>query len=231
MATILIVDDNVPVLDLMERVLALENYTVVQATDGNKALDILRRQPVHAVITDIDMPGMGGVELLKKLRSEDFSMPVLAMSGDFDAQTAIQEGFDAFICKPFKISLILELVAGVLGNKRKVLIVDDMQEMRTVVRTTVEQLGFQTLEAGNGAEAHDVLQHHGVDLVVTDCAMPVMDGRDFLAEVQRRFPGLRIIVTSANFKGEDVELLKPFGFLRKPYRVEDLKQIVLKALS
>ena len=230
MATILIVDDNVPVLDLMERVLALENYTVVQATDGNKALDILRRQPADAVITDIDMPGMGGVELLKNLRSEGFSMPVLAMSGDFDAQVA-QEGFDAFICKPFKISLILELVAGALGKKRKILIVDDMQEMRTVVRTTVEQLGFQTLEAGNGAEALDVLKHQGVDLVVTDCAMPVMDGRDFLAEVQRRFPALRIIVTSANFKGEDVERLKPFGFLRKPYRVEDLKQVVLKALS
>ncbi len=106
-----------------------------------------------------------------------------------------------------------------------------MQEMRTVVRTMVAQLGFRSFEAGNGAEALSVLKAQGADLVITDCAMPVMDGRDLLAEVQKRYPDLRIIVTSANFKVEDAETMKPFGFLRKPYRMDELKKVVLDAMA
>ena len=215
----------------MERVLSLENYDVIQADDGSRALEVLAGRSVDLVITDIDMPVMGGVELLRRLRASNCPVPVIAMSGDFDTQLALHEGFEAFFCKPFKISLVLELVSDVIGKKRKVLIVDDMQEMRTVVRTMVAQLGFRSFEAGNGAEALSVLKAQGADLVITDCAMPVMDGRDLLAEVQKRYPDLRIIVTSANFKVEDAETMKPFGFLRKPYRMDELKKVVLDAMA
>lgn len=235
MSTVLVVDDNVPVLDLMERVLALEDYRVIRATDGSQALEVLRGQEVHLVITDIDMPVMDGVEFLARLRSEGFSVPVLAMSGDYDPDLAVQKGFEAFIRKPFQIGAVLELAARMVAKgvakQRKILIVDDMQEMRAVVRTMVEQLGFRGLEAGNGAEALEILQSKGADLVVTDCAMPVMNGRDFLAEVKKRFPTLPIIVTSANFKPKDVDALKPFGFLPKPYPLDSLRKIVLSALS
>ena len=231
MSAVLIVDDNVPVLELLEKVLALADYDVVRACDGRQALDTFRRESIDAVITDISMPGMGGVELLRAIRQASPSVPVIAMSGDFDAYAAVAAGFDAFICKPFKIGAILDIVADALKKRRKVLIVDDISEMRDIVRHVVEQFGFQAVEAGDGAEALEILEKEGADLVVSDCSMPLVDGRDLLVEVKARFPDLRVVVVSANFKAEDVETLKPFGFLSKPYRLNDLRQIILKAMS
>jgi CheY-like chemotaxis protein len=232
MPAILIVDDNLPVLDLLDKVLALERYEVLQASDGRQALEVLSGQPVDMVITDIDMPGMGGIELLREIRDRYPSLTVLAMSGNFDPHQAIQAGFDAFLCKPFKIGSVLEVVADLLHRKRKkVLIVDDMKEMRTVVRNLIEKLGYCGLEAGNGIEAIEILDREKVDLVISDCSMPFLNGSDLIAETQRRFPGLPVIVASASFKPEDLPLLKPFGYLHKPYRLDDLRQLVCRALS
>jgi CheY-like chemotaxis protein len=153
------------------------------------------------------------------------------MSGDYDAYAAVEAGFDAFICKPFKISSVLDIVADTLKKRRKVLIVDDVLEMRGIVCLVVEQLGFRGIEAQNGAEALEILERQGADLIISDCSMPLIDGRDLLIEVKNRFPDLRVVVVSANFKPEDAEVLKPFGFLGKPYRLNDLKEIILKAMS
>lgn len=231
MPAVLIVDDNIPVLELLEKVLALASYDVFRASDGKQALEVFRRESIDVVITDITMPGMGGIEFLKAIRQNSASVPVIAMSGDFDAHAAVAAGFDAFICKPFKISAILDIVADTLKKRRKVLIVDDVPDMRDIVRHVVEQLGFHAVEAGNGSEALRILEREGADLVVSDCSMPLINGRDLLAEVKVRFPDLRVVVVSANFKAEDVEALKPFGFLSKPYRINDLRQIILKAMT
>jgi CheY-like chemotaxis protein len=232
MPSILIVDDNLPVLDLLDKVLALERYEVVQALDGNQALGLLSEPPADLVITDIDMPGMGGIELLHRIREGYPSLSVLAMSGNFDPQQAIREGFDAFLCKPFKIGSVLEVVADLLHRKKKkILIVDDMTEMRTVVRTMVEKLGCRGIEAGNGIEAIEIMDREKIDLLISDCTMPFLNGNDLIAETQRRFPDLPVIVASASFKSEDLERLKPFGYLRKPYRLEDLRRLVSQALS
>jgi CheY-like chemotaxis protein len=231
MPAVLIVDDNIPVLDLLEKVLALASYDVFKACDGKQALDILRGKTIDAVLTDIAMPGMDGAELLRAIRENNLSVPVIAMSGDYDAYAAVEAGFDAFICKPFKISSVLDIVADTLKKRRKVLIVDDVLEMRGIVCLVVEQLGFRGIEAQNGAEALEILERQGADLIISDCSMPLIDGRDLLIEVKNRFPDLRVVVVSANFKPEDAEVLKPFGFLGKPYRLNDLKEIILKAMS
>ena len=231
MPAVLIVDDNIPVLELLEKVLALASYDVFKAPGGQQALDVFRRESIDVVITDIAMPGMGGVEFLKAIRENNASVPVVAMSGDFDAYAAVAAGFNAFICKPFKISSILDIVADMLKKRRKILIVDDISEMRDIVRHVVQQLGFHAVEAGDGAEALQILEREGADLVVSDCSMPLINGRDLLAEVTARFPSLRVVVVSASFKAEDVEALKPFGFLGKPYRLQDLQQIIQKAMT
>ncbi len=231
MPAILIVDDKPSVRELLERFLTAARHTVWSAPGGQKALEVLHREAVDAVITDLDMPGMGGVELLKRLRETRPFLPVIGISGHFDPGAAAQAGFDAFLPKPFDIATILQVLAGALGKRRKVLIVDDVPAMREVLRATVEQLGLRGVEAGNGAEALEVLEKEGADLVISDCSMPLCSGRKLLTEIGARFPDLRVVVVSASFRPEDVEALKPFDFLCKPYRLDDLKRVVIRAMS
>lgn len=231
MPAILIVDDNPSVLDLLNRFLTAIHHTVWSAPGGQEALEVLQRESVDAVITDLDMPGMGGVELLKRLRETRPFLPVIGISGHFDPDAAAQAGFDAFLPKPFDIADLPRVLAGALGKRRKVLIVDDVPAMREVLRATVEQLGLRGVEAGNGAEALEILKQEGADLVISDCSMPLCSGRKLLTEIGARFPDLRVVVVSASFRPEDVEALKPFDFLCKPYRLDDLKRVVIRAMS
>ncbi|MSS73323.1 MAG: response regulator [Candidatus Latescibacteria bacterium] len=75
MPAVLIVDDNIPVLELLEKVLALASYDVFKASGGKQALDVFRRESIDVVITDIAMPGMGGVEFLTLFTYHSQLMP------------------------------------------------------------------------------------------------------------------------------------------------------------
>jgi CheY-like chemotaxis protein len=231
MPVILIVDDNPSVRELLERLLTAARHTVWTASGGQEALEALQREAIDAVITDLDMPGMGGVELLKGLRQTRPFLPVIGISGHFDPGAAAQAGFDAFFPKPFNIADLLQALSGALEKRRTVLIVEDVPAMREVLRATVEQLGLRGIEAGNGAEALKVLEKEGADLVISDCSMPLCSGRRLLTEIGARFPDLRVVMVSASFRPEDVEAVKPFDFLCKPYRLDDLKRVVVRALS
>ncbi len=229
MPVILIVDDTLTVLDLLEHLLETE-YTVFKASSGEEGWDLFSRESVDLVITDIDMPGISGLELLERVREGHPLLPVVAISGDFDPQAALAAGFNAFIAKPFKIDAVLQVAAELVEKKRKVLIVEDAIELRKTMVTVVERLGLQGIEAGDGAQALEILKREGADLVISDCSMPVLSGREFLPQVKAGYPGLPIVVVSATYNEEDLETLKPFGFLRKPYRLDDLRKLILEAV-
>lgn len=116
MSAILIVDDNPLSLRLMENVLRFEGYEAIRAFDGYEALEALSSGDVDMVITDINMPGMGGIELLKRIRQKGLSLPVIAISGDSDPHLAVHRGFDALISKPFEIDSVLDVVREVLNK-------------------------------------------------------------------------------------------------------------------
>ena len=175
------------------------------------------------------MPDISGLELLKRVREGHPLLPVVAISGDFDPQGALAAGFNAFIAKPFKIDAVLQVTAD-LVEKKKVLIVEDAVELRQTMVAVVERLGLRGIEAGNGAQALEILKREGADLVISDCSMPVLSGREFLPQVKAGYPGLPIVVLSATYNEEDLETLQPFGFLRKPYRLDDLKKLILEAV-
>ena len=81
MATILLVEDEAGVRSAMRRGLQRLGHTVVEACDGGEALRSLEGQPVALVITDINMPGMDGIELILALTERCPGMPVIAISG------------------------------------------------------------------------------------------------------------------------------------------------------
>lgn len=116
--TILIADDEQEIRELLRLYLENEHYQVVEAEDGQQALDILRRQHVDLCVLDIMMPKIDGYHVLKELRTQS-NIPVLILSAkDADSEKilGLNLGADDYIAKPFNP---LEAVARVNSNIRR----------------------------------------------------------------------------------------------------------------
>ncbi len=112
--TILVVDDESMMRNLLEKILSRDGYSVLNAEDGEQALEVLRVQKVDILISDIKMPRLDGFGLLKTVKMEFPDLGVIMMTAYGDAFTvkdALLLGADEYITKPFKsyeISLVVE---------------------------------------------------------------------------------------------------------------------------
>ena len=116
--TILVVDDEKEIRELVRLYLENEHYQVIEAEDGQQALETLRRQRVDLCILDIMMPKMDGYHVLREMR-KDNNIPVLILSAkDADSEKilGLNLGADDYMAKPFNP---LELVARVNSNIRR----------------------------------------------------------------------------------------------------------------
>ena len=113
---VLVVDDEVPIREVMKEVLS--TYVVSEAANGQEALDVARRERPSLVITDIKMPVMDGIALLKNLREDDPDLPVLAVSGFLDPAEIGEYSFDGFVEKPINLEQLRDKVEGLLSRDR-----------------------------------------------------------------------------------------------------------------
>jgi|SRR5690625_296197 len=116
--TILVIDDEKEIRDLISIYLKNEGYNVIEASDGGEGLDILRDNQVHLIVLDIMMPKLNGIEMCIKVR-EIAEMPIIMLSAktqDMDKIMGLTTGADDYITKPFNP---LELVARVKSQLRR----------------------------------------------------------------------------------------------------------------
>ena len=121
MARILLVDDNPHVQHVLARLLAMLGHDVVHAADGREALAQLRRAGCDAILTDVLMPELDGLDVLRHVARDHPGLPVIAMSGGSarmpgaDAlQLAHSLGAHAILAKPFGAAELREALAAVL---------------------------------------------------------------------------------------------------------------------
>jgi CheY-like chemotaxis protein len=105
---ILIVDDEPEMRHLLS--IALADYDVVEARDGEEALEEIGDDPPDLVITDLRMPGIDGYALVRRLKARFPETPVLAISGYATDDDVIDHEFDAFLEKPMNLRELRELV-------------------------------------------------------------------------------------------------------------------------
>ena len=116
-----------------------------------------------------------------------------------------------------------------------ILLVEDEKDLRVLNARGLTSRGYTVLQAGNGVEAIEVLEHHtgSIDLVVSDVVMPEMDGPSLLKELRLRRPDLKIIFVSG-YAEEAFANNKPEGqhaFLAKPFALKDLIATVKKTMA
>jgi excisionase family DNA binding protein len=116
---ILVVDDEASIRELLSKTLALAEYEVDVAPDGPRALERLRMVPYDLLITDLKMPGMDGLTVIREARRLKPDLPVIIITGystEASAIEAINLGVSGYLTKPFRVPRVLAAAAKALGE-------------------------------------------------------------------------------------------------------------------
>ncbi len=116
---VLVVDDEASIRDLLAKTLALAEYDVDLAPDGRTALERLRIIPYDLLITDLKMPGVDGLAVIREARRMKADMPVIIITGfstEASAIEAVNLGVSGYLTKPFRVPRVLAAAAKALGE-------------------------------------------------------------------------------------------------------------------
>ena len=116
---ILVVEDDDDMRESLGRILGRAGYQVQLVRDGSEAITVLQTQPFHLVLTDLVMPRMGGLELLREIRRRERDLPVVFLTA-FGKPAAFAEAMDlgavGFITKPFHAKSLLAVIREVFDR-------------------------------------------------------------------------------------------------------------------
>jgi signal transduction histidine kinase/DNA-binding response OmpR family regulator/HAMP domain-containing protein len=187
--TILVIDDDPIVRDLMERSLSKEGFHVVTASGGKEGLELARQLRPRAITLDVMMPDMDGWAVLTALKADDelATIPVVIVTMTDDRNQGYALGAADFLTKPVepnRLTAVLRKRAH-LDAPATVLIVDDDPVMRELTQRLLLREGLHADGAENGRVALQRMAERRPALIVLDLVMPEMDGFDFIVELRK----------------------------------------------
>ena len=113
--TVLVADDSADAREMVSLGLRMSGYRVLLANDGVEALEILSRDQCHVVVSDLTMPNMSGLELLRTMRSQPAleQIPFILMSAAHDELAQVAAETDGILQKPFDLTKLLRLLSRI----------------------------------------------------------------------------------------------------------------------
>jgi len=114
-------------------------------------------------------------------------------------------------------------------QKKRILVVDDEENTRLALTRLLSRDGYEVKTASDGSDALNLIRSHPVELIITDLNMPVMDGLEFLKELNREHPTSHVIMLTAYGEVESyLEALNlgAFEYLNKPVKFEELRKVI-----
>lgn len=181
---ILIVDDDPQMRYALAEAIKRLGYDVVLSDNGKDALVNLKNQDFSLVITDMKMPGMNGLELLKEIRHISSKIPVLVITAFGTIENAVntmKEGAVDYLLKPFSFDVIKKAVDSIINNEnQKTQIITQNQEMQNILKLA-ESLAMNDItvliygESGTGKELlaryiHNLSKRRHMQFVAVNCA-------------------------------------------------------------
>ena len=237
----------------------------VTAEDGLGALKVLqealeRNEPFDLAILDVDMPGMDGLELARRIRGSEGGreLPLILLSSVDrvrEASEAKDIGINALLRKPARASHLRDRILEACGAGRtaahlapvqpkptvdlglRVLLVEDNPVNRKVGVRLLQKIGCEVVTVVNGLECLERLEVEPFDVVLMDCQMPVMDGYEATRELRRLEgdgPRLPIIAMTANAMQGDRERCTEAGmdeYVTKPVNLSELQAAIERTLG
>jgi CheY-like chemotaxis protein/signal transduction histidine kinase len=203
-ATVLVVDDDLLIQQLVRSQLTAEGFRVLSASDGVEALRLARDHLPQAIILDILLPRLGGWDVLASLKTDPAlaNIPVIILSVEEERARGYSLGACEYLVKPVEPERLLSVVRKAIAPEAgEVLVVDDDASTRELVCRHLKRAGFTTAEAANGEEALLRARVAPPALMILDLVMPNVDG----FEVIRRLRAERTVVPVVVLTGKQLE--------------------------
>ncbi len=119
-------------------------------------------------------------------------------------------------------------LSPIMQDTRRILVVDDEEEVREILAETLVEFGYVVLTAASGEQALPMLaKDNSVAMVITDVRMPGMSGLELADEIRRRWPEVKVVLISGYFLPQT----PPQRFLKKPFHMKELASIVRSELG
>lgn len=237
--TILIVDDSRSVRTIMKNALGTLQHglQILEAGDGDSAVEIYKQCLADLVFMDITMPGLNGIEALRAIKQFDPDAHVVMLTAESSLDTVVKAKelkADGFIAKPFEAARLTKLVIEHMNREPKpihVLLADDARSIRSIVRRSLLALPhvFRIREAEDGAQAATMAEARPAHMVFLDIHMPNQTGMEALIRIRKRSPDTHITMLTSDASAAAVSGAKSLGandYLLKPFSSDQLSAIV-----
>jgi signal transduction histidine kinase/CheY-like chemotaxis protein len=214
-ATVLVIDDEPTARDMITRMLQKEGYSVVTAANGMDGLKLATEMQPDVITLDIMMSGMDGWSVLSKLKADPAvaAIPVVVITIIDDRNLSFALGASDYLTKPIDRERLSDVLRRVRsnGNEKSVLIVEDDEGARKMMRRLFEKEGWTVNEAENGRIGLEQMAAHVPGLVLLDLMMPEMDGFEFIEHLRKSPEGADVpvvVLTAKDLTERDRQRLR-----------------------
>jgi DNA-binding response OmpR family regulator len=212
MATILVIDDERMIGDLLRSVLSAHGHEVFTATSGREGLEIFRNRKPRFTLLDLRIPDMDGIEVLQAIRKINADAPVIVLTGgDTDALEIRARGLGVtdFLRKGLPLEILiaavnrdiqqwvkmteapsiavaLESVPSPSPEAASILVVDDEPQIRSMLSQFLTMRGYRVRVAQDGPTAMAMVTEELPNFVILDMYMPGMNGLELLRRIRTK---------------------------------------------
>jgi CheY-like chemotaxis protein len=253
---VLIADDDADVREVLVESFRDAGFDVLQAANGLEALLCVKRDRPDAVVLDLMMPRLGGVEALKRIHAFNPGIRALVVTGAIDSELhrqATLAGAAGVFAKPVSAATLVAALAGPAPSPapqpaaptpapaapsgaptNRVLVVDDNPEVRAMLEDVLTSLGYATRTAADGATAVRAVLTEAPDVVLLDVYMPGLSGVGALPTIVALAPNAKVIMISGAANEDVLKRSLAFGahdYVTKPFEISSLSRALETALA
>lgn len=233
-ARVLVVDDDRQMVRTLCDILALQGWDAIGAYSGEAAVERVRAGGVSAVLMDVKMGGINGVDALKQMKAVDPRLPIVLMTAHAAREIlaeAEHEGAMRVLHKPVALPELVELLRQSLADDRPVLVIDDDPAFLRTICDVLRGHGYAAMEAASLTDALSLLARDSAMVVVLDLLLDDVQPHEAIVAIKRVSPAVALILCSGHPRLLDEAAASvPGGWitarLRKPFAPEQLMGIL-----
>lgn len=240
---VLIVEDNTETTFIYQNYLQKTEFQPITAASIEGARDLLAKVQPAAIVMDLYLGGQNCAEYVRELRASPHTenIPIIVISVMDEGRRVLSYGADLFLRKPVDQETFCSTLYEIAGRRerKKILLVDDNEVSRYVLRDKLSEWNFHIVEARGGREALAMIAEDIPHLIFLDLLMPDVSGLQVLAELHSR-PDTRnvpvIIHSSKILDSKEIELIQeqalgifPKRSLTEEFAIKELRELLLQA--
>jgi len=232
---VLVIEDDYATSKLMSNYLNKWGYEPVVVNTEDQSFEIINKEPLLAIVLDIELPNVNGLELLKRINEHPNTKntPVIVAAVEADQQKAYMMGAVEYFVKPINYNYLVEVLTSYkLRKDSNILCVDDDLPTLNLLAQAVNTAGFNAVAENVSSKVMDLISDKDIDLAIIDLDMPHPNGFELikLIKSEKKFANLPIIIYTGkeNYQEDLKQIDGLFEDLlsKKSTNIEDLQDIM-----